>query len=358
MDRALPARDRNDSDQRLVQEPLRNGTATRLGWVDTARGIGIILVVQGHVWRGLDSSALISSPAVFKVIDGLVYAFHMPFLFLVSGLFFHRSVISSPVGKFIRSRLERLIWPLIIWTWIFFLFKIAAGSLANAPMNWAEFPFIPLPPREQFWFLWALFLMQIAILGFRPLLVRESLATTAWILIAGLALALYIVPIDLTEIGPWVVGALIHAPYFVLGAIIGRSKDMHVGPLLGALAFAVFIAVQVANQVSGVVFDVASLSALLIGIALSLSLLVAVKALDSNGSDHPLLSALRFLGQASLAIYVAHVIFAAGARTALKVAGIDNVWVHLAIGDAIGIVGPVVLYLFALRLGRTKLFGF
>jgi hypothetical protein len=36
-----------------------NYHAERLSWVDTAKGLGIFLVVFGHVWRGLENAGLI-----------------------------------------------------------------------------------------------------------------------------------------------------------------------------------------------------------------------------------------------------------------------------------------------------------
>ena len=49
----------------------------RVGYIDIAKGIGIILVVMGH-----NDFALIS-PFAHK----LIYSFHMPMFFFMSGLF-------------------------------------------------------------------------------------------------------------------------------------------------------------------------------------------------------------------------------------------------------------------------------
>lgn len=50
----------------------------RQDWPDLARGIGIVLVVIGHVWRGLMATGLPIDPGLFAAVDGLIYAFHMP----------------------------------------------------------------------------------------------------------------------------------------------------------------------------------------------------------------------------------------------------------------------------------------
>jgi fucose 4-O-acetylase-like acetyltransferase len=53
----------------------RAASAQRYEWVDAARGIGILAVVLGHVWTGGE-------------IRSLVYTFHMPLFFLLSGYLF------------------------------------------------------------------------------------------------------------------------------------------------------------------------------------------------------------------------------------------------------------------------------
>ena len=56
--------------------------------LDAAKGVGIILVVIGHAWRGLDSAGMIGNPNLFRIIDTLIYNFHMPLFFLLSGMTF------------------------------------------------------------------------------------------------------------------------------------------------------------------------------------------------------------------------------------------------------------------------------
>ena len=49
-----------------------SGQNTRFDWVDTAKGLGIILVVIAHVWT--------KGP-----VRDFIYSFHMPLFFLLSG---------------------------------------------------------------------------------------------------------------------------------------------------------------------------------------------------------------------------------------------------------------------------------
>ena len=57
-------------------------------WVDYAKAIGIVLVVYGHVARGLHNAGLLVDEGLFTLVDSVVYSFHMPLVFSapISGL--------------------------------------------------------------------------------------------------------------------------------------------------------------------------------------------------------------------------------------------------------------------------------
>lgn len=85
-------------------EAARPGQAARSEWVDAAKGLGILLVVYGHVARGLVNGGVPMDRQWFATLDAAVYAFHMPLFFLLSGWFFVGSLTrrgratSSPRG--------------------------------------------------------------------------------------------------------------------------------------------------------------------------------------------------------------------------------------------------------------------
>src|SRR5512133_2842940 len=100
----------SNEDSSMVQEthpselnkPISNPLAAtkRIAYVDIAKGIGIILVVMGH-----NDFALIS-PFAHK----LIYSFHMPMFFFMSGMFFKPDV---PFWSFLRNRFNRVLKPFL-----------------------------------------------------------------------------------------------------------------------------------------------------------------------------------------------------------------------------------------------------
>src|SRR5690606_15822455 len=71
----------------------RNVMQERNAWVDYAKAIGIILVVYGHVARGVFNAGLPMEESSYLLVDSIIYSFHMPLFFFLSGLFFYDSLM-------------------------------------------------------------------------------------------------------------------------------------------------------------------------------------------------------------------------------------------------------------------------
>ncbi|NHB77332.1 acyltransferase family protein [Rhodobacter calidifons] len=318
--------------------------------LDVAKGIGIILLVIGHAWRGLDSAGMIGNPDLFRLIDRLIYNFHMPLFFLLSGMTFQAWALRRPLGEAAASRFTRLIWPLILWTYLFAAARLAAGDAANTQVGgWQSLAFLPLPPRDHFWFLWALFLQHLAVLGLIRL-VTGPLSAPAWALLAAVAvLASSLTPVGLNA---WTHGALTYAGAFLAGLALGQRPWRPTGAAAPGLAVLAFVGLQVLSfQLPPTL-----MTAQLLGIALSLAALVMVQALTAA----PVTAAprlLAWLGVSSMGIYLAHTIFSAGTRAVLGRLTQDLA-LHMVAGTLAGIIGPLILYALIRRVGRPAWIGF
>src|SRR5689334_711901 len=74
-------------------------TSGRFGWVDSAKGIGIILVLLGHT----------PIPVEYKLF---IYAFHMPLFFFIGGLFLNMEKSSD---VFFKDKIRSLLLPYIVF---------------------------------------------------------------------------------------------------------------------------------------------------------------------------------------------------------------------------------------------------
>lgn len=317
--------------------------------LDVAKGIGILLVVIGHAWRGLDSAGMIGEPWLFQLIDRLIYNFHMPLFFLLSGMTFQAWALRRPVGEAAVSRVTRLLWPLVLWSYLFAAARLAAGDAANTQVSGIEsLAFFPLPPRDHFWFLWALFLQHLAVLALIRF-VTGPLPAPAW---AALAVVL-VVGSSFTPVGlnAWTVGALTYAGAFLTGLALGPAGIPSRGPGVAALAAALFVAVEA----SSFWLPPHLLTAQLLGIVLALAFLAVIQSVASQ--DTTAVRAFAFLGVSSMGIYLAHTIFSAGTRAVLARVTHD-LTAHMILGTLAGIIGPLILYIVIRRVGRPSWIGF
>lgn len=151
-----------------------NTTATdrRLRWIDSARGIGILLVVLGHAFR----------PAMLEVawcdfLFQLIYSIHMPLFFVLSGYTFaltYPNYLSSP-KTFILKRTKALLIPLLTWAVIVYLCFFAAyripplAAMLSAssyemisPLNYLYLTLLwENPYAAHLWFIWVLWIINL-----------------------------------------------------------------------------------------------------------------------------------------------------------------------------------------------------
>ncbi len=103
---------------------------SRVNWVDFAKGITIILVVQMHVTVGIQSSLNETASFMNPFMD-FFRAFRMPLFFLVAGLFLHRS-INKPWGEYIDKKVIHFAYFYFLWIAITFVIKYPLTDPSSA----------------------------------------------------------------------------------------------------------------------------------------------------------------------------------------------------------------------------------
>lgn len=330
-----------------AQAESKTNSKPRYDWVDAIKGVGIILVVLGHAVRGVHDAGLMSD-RLFAALDVRIYAFHMPLFFFVSGFFFLASLERHPTGKFLKTRVTQLFYPMVLWTYLFLLFKAAAGSLSNNPIGLSDVLVSPVPGKLHFWFLWALILQQLLLL-----LIHRSLSTASkrvWlsVMVLVMVVAPFIrVPVEVAYYtGP----AQQYGVYLIAGCVLfPLLQRLQMTPTATASAGLVFLGLLFSTPQ---LLDLGTLKPVIASL-LSLSLTLALRGLfEHRGS-----TLIPRLGVASLAIYVSHTIFSAGIREVMRLIGIDDVSVHLVMGTLVGLFFPFALYLHAQRYNWARWVG-
>lgn len=343
-----------------TSRPQSEAGYRRLHWVDTARGLAIVLVVLAHCWRGLESSGLISLDDSWQGhLDRFIYLFHMNAFFVLTGSFLLQQAQRGTGRQFIGHLSRRLLYPLVLWTYVFISLRILAGAAANKPVGGEALLVLPLPPIEHLWFLWAMFLCMVIWGGLARTLPHLHKSPTAWI---GLALAASLFWHSV-EIPPllvdWIMETLRHLPFVALGVALGFSArwmqcQMWLPPYMFLWAPAAFIGLEfIAQYADPKSFGLNILSALVTLLFLALS-----QSITRFWQSGQLMSGIQFLGRHSMAVFLAHTAFSAAMRIVLLKTGISDPNLHLLLGTVVGLLGPVALALFAQRLRVTRLLGF
>lgn len=105
-------------------------------WIDVLKGIGIILVVIGHV-----------NTKGFLV--QWLYTFHMPLFFALSGYILYKFGKYIPFQKFLLKRTKSILWPFILFRLVLFIYWIVIES------HFRDFDMGPI------WFLIILYLAEL-----------------------------------------------------------------------------------------------------------------------------------------------------------------------------------------------------
>jgi fucose 4-O-acetylase-like acetyltransferase len=311
--------------------------SSRIGWVDCAKGIGILLVVYGHVARGVSTAGLMDGEGSFQFVDSLIYSFHMPLFFFLSGMFFLNSYRKTGM-PLITNKFVVLIYPYVIWSVLQTGVKIVMGGHTNHPAQLHDFVTILWLPVEQFWFLYSLFMIFVfESICFSTLRKLDRSEQTCIVLIGMVSLGLFF----LRPLLPGVFQVQTVAEYMVYfhGGIcftfFTKEKELR-GlvriPLLWLLLFASCAAVHQLWWENSVVLPLLlAFSGTMIVITLSHVLLP------------PIFTIFSYLGKFSMEIYLIHILAASGFRIILvKVFQTSSLSLHLAGGLTFGLLIPIL----------------
>ncbi|MBD2605306.1 acyltransferase [Scytonema hofmannii FACHB-248] len=322
----------------------------RLHWVDYAKGIGIFLVVVGHVLRGLINSSILQPSALLLFVDRWIYGFHMPLFFFTSGLFVKRS-LSKPFKHFLLDKLYVIVYPYFLWSLIQMTIQAVASRYTTTnQISLTNIWQIIYQPYQQFWFFYTLF----AILIVYGILHKLKLSPIFFLIFA---LFLYCLHGLNVNFGTWGVLYLFrrHAIYFALGVIFGsgtwlsvKSQINHFALILITLGGYIAVALAVQFQLTENVIAIPLIG--MFGIVATVALAVLLNKFN-------LLFFVKNWGIFSLEIFVAHIIAASTFRIALqKIFGLTEPVMHLVLGTAIGIYAPIALSLICSKLNFQDMF--
>lgn len=314
------------------------GEGMRTKWVDIAKGIGIILVVYGHVLRGLHEAGIEMSEGFFKYSDTLVYGFHMPLFFFLSGMYAAKWA-KRDLATATLQKTRTLLYPYLIWSLLQGVIMISLSSLTNNTEEGLTFTnlgyHIALAPYGQFWFLYTLFFL------FMLYYLMKKVTNDSVIVLVSLALLMFVPEM----IDAWAVGSLCsNFAYFALGSLlyqkglIDKLLQFKGSLTISSLLFVGINAVYISalDSLNNFGLQAVSFAVALIGIMFTMNVSYRLANMQS--------SVLAVIGSASMTIYLVHILAGSGTRIVLsKLLHVDDVIVHLILGLLVGVLAPLAV---------------
>lgn len=339
-------------------------SASRVAWLDAARGIGILLVVAGHAMGGLIDSPLGEHAPWLRPAFFALYTFHMPLFFLAAGLFVDQR-LTRDARAFRDNLWGQLAWPYFLWSIIQFSLIYALGRLVNTPVEryWPVIAALPWQPVSQFWFLHALFQMHLA-----ALLLWRWLGPAAFLMLAfSLRPLSMMLPLpDIVRLAGY------QLPFYGLGVVFGAAglaraiADRPAAVRLALLPLAAGLIALALAQVATLRPDVDLATARAAGLAnlawsvpfvpVAFAGVAAVIALASLARGR-VAATLAWLGQRSMAIFILHIMAVAGTRIIAIKLGLHAVPIILIASELAGLVGPLLVWSLLDRWGWARRLG-
>ena len=327
----------------------------RIAYVDIAKGIGIILVVMGH-----NDFALIS-PFAHK----LIYSFHMPMFFFMSGMFFKPDI---PFLSFLRNRFNRVLKPFFA---ILLLIYFASISFSKVSLVMATKRLLKAMYANghyldwvQLWFLPHLFIVSLFAYLFFKAVKRIHHASLRWVLL----IALYMVgvltmklfwPFEVSVLSrsftlyglPFSVDLmLVSGFFFIFGHEVNQRRDhgLFESPWL-LLGFGIVLVFLVWYFPQRIDFNTRQFDSLFINTMEALIGIVFVLALSKQLERIAFLSsAFSYVGQASLIVLIFQVpIQDYWGQKLLAVT--NNLAFSYWISFLAGVIGPVLINALLIR---------
>ncbi len=338
------------------------GNASRIAWVDTAKGICIIMVVMVHAALGVEEAA--GETGWLGLAVTFARPFRMPDFFLISGLFL-AAVIDRPWRRYLDTKVVHFAYFYVLWLAIQFAFKAPGMAMEEGVLAPAEnFLLAFVQPFGTLWFVYLLpvFFVTARVLKRLPV----------W-MVLGWAAVLEILPVHTGSIivdefcarFVWFYAGYALAPHIFRFAGWARANPGKVfagiavwAPVNGWLTFTTcpgHIAPWLQPDIgtSGAIGGLAELPFVSLALAIpGIAVVIAVAALVAGASWSRWLT---WLGSRSIVVYLAFFLPMAATRTVLLKAGvIDDVGTVSFVTWVAAVVGPVVLYGLVQWSGRGK----
>jgi polysaccharide biosynthesis protein PslL len=337
----------------------------RIEYLDIARGIGILLVVLGHN----------DFEAISLFVHQVIYSFHIPLFFFLSGYFIN---ISIPFFDFVKKRFNSLLKPFLFTIFLIYFtsvsFEKMGFSMAITRIVKSLYGTGHYIDWVQLWFLPELFVVSLYAFLFLTLVSRLNNRWITWgILLATLAFSLPFLktfyPFTISILGkeyelyglPLGLDLVfLSGFFFILGNEIRQVTSektfdnlfILLGTGVGLFVLNYLFPYEIDFNIRQYESFIVNTTEAILGILFILALSRQIELRTTR-----LASVFKYLGNISLIILLFHVpIQAFWGEKVMNVT--NNFPLSIAVGFIMGVLGPILIYEIFIRFNPVASFWF
>ncbi|MBF0714000.1 acyltransferase [Gemella sp. GH3] len=312
-----------------------NRQANRIDWIDLGKGFSIFLVVLGHVVLGLyESNKFLEYNNLLWVSVQVIYIFHIPVFFALSGYFFKPLNSFKDFKYYFFNKSIQLGLPYIFYNIIQYILQSIGGNSVRNPSSFTDLLNIYKSPLGVSWFLyvlWGIFIF----LGLLSIIIKDKIKLFIVTLI--ILLIVNIFPNDymiIQRVGLW-------SSVFMLGNILKdfKLKNLKYSALLLFFTILSYLGIwyyfDFDNRIS---YYLPRIWGIIFFIIVPFAFIVF-----SNLPYNKFYKYFVKYGRDSLVIYIIHAPIVSVTRIFLLKIGIDNVFIHIVLGIIIGWFGSILI---------------
>ncbi len=288
------------SDHIILDASHVTSGASRIDWIDYAKGISIILVVMMHSTLGVE--AALEAKGALRLIVDFAAPFRVPAFFLMSGLLLSRT-IKQPWPVYLDRKVLHFAYFYLLWLAINCVIKF---GFRGPGVTLGEFLFGLVEPFGTLWFIYIL-----------PFFFVVTKLAQRWpAILFSVALALNLLA---PHTGWSAIDEFSSRFVFFVAGYLGVRYAMALADRAGANRWTTAFGLAIVAGLAGLIFLSGwalwkSSPALLVLASAGSAAVIAVSSLLAQGK---LLDSVRLCGQNSLTIYLAFFLPMAAAREAI-----------------------------------------
>lgn len=315
----------------------------RIYWIDALKGFATILVVLGHVFDGYLNAGLFENNREFLAYGfKIIYGFHMPLFFIVSGYVFQMAYIKDEKKKpSLNNQIINVLIIYIVFSVLFGLFKILVGKYTNGETSYVDVLMIPIKAIAPYWYLYALLAFYCFFSSDKILKLQKN-----ELLFFAILLALNVVKLFINdEIGRCfeINKILYNALFFYIGVFLCKKKINLANKwyLILLLSIVSIVLMVLFRNYQGRYSSIPAAN-IIIAIGISLVLCMIFQSFFDNIERYHV-KFFSFIGRYSLEVYLIHCIFTAANRVIFAKLNIDNFYLSVVLNVVISVSLPIII---------------